>query len=100
MLKTSQRNCALNLSEMRGTGLFLNREKSKFLRPGAITELRPELPRRFAQVPVIEPKGRHCAAISGVATGRAKQFRLRYPRWLSLKFELTGLQPDTRSGNA
>ncbi len=51
MLKTSQRNYALNVSEIRWIGLFLNNEKSMSWRPGPISVLRPPLPRRFAQVP-------------------------------------------------
>ena len=45
-LKNSARNCALNASEIFGTGIFLNKEKSISTRPGPITEFRPALPSR------------------------------------------------------
>src|SRR5580700_2375309 len=104
MLKISHRNCTLKVSEKRGTGLFLNSEKSKSRSPGPITELRPESPSKLEHVPAIgalgKLNGRHCEAMSGVAAGRVKQFRLRYCSLSSLKFELTALQFGMRSGNA
>src|SRR2546425_1097233 len=81
MLKTSQRNCALNVSEIRRIGLFLNNEKSMSLRPGPITVLRPPSPRRFAQNSepvgnlVVSPEAKflHCAPKDNGALGRVKQ---------------------------
>src|ERR1700739_465618 len=45
--KNSARNCTLKLSEILLIVLFLNTEKSRFIRPGPVTLLRPELPRRL-----------------------------------------------------
>src|SRR5258708_6729018 len=50
ILNISQRNCTLNVSEMRWIGLFLNRERSRFFRSGPITVLRPELPSKRGKV--------------------------------------------------
>src|ERR1700736_6736811 len=86
-LKNSARNCALNASETFFMRKFLKTEKSTVASLGPYTLLRPELPRRFVQVPgipglpgsaaaglgILKPNGSHWAAISGVATGRAKQ---------------------------
>ena len=47
MLKISARNCTLKLSEILLIGLFLNSEKSRFVRPGPVRMLRPALPRRL-----------------------------------------------------
>src|ERR1700730_13496920 len=47
MLKTSTRNCALKVSEILLKELFLNNEKSRFVRPGPYTTLRPEVPDRL-----------------------------------------------------
>src|SRR6266478_1454034 len=47
ILKTSTRNCALKFSEIRLMKLFLNSEKSRFVRPGPTMMLRPALPRRL-----------------------------------------------------
>src|SRR5579872_416021 len=82
MLKISARNCALKVSEIRFTRLFLKTEKSSLDRPGPITALRPRSPRRLAQVPAIgaparKPNGWHCAAIAGVGCGSTKQAALR-----------------------
>ena len=49
MLNTSQRNCTLNVSEIRRIGLFLNNEKSRSLIPGPMIVFRPPLPKRFEQ---------------------------------------------------
>jgi hypothetical protein len=46
MLKNSVRNCALNVSEIFGIGMFLKSEKSILMRPGPITEFRPAFPSR------------------------------------------------------
>src|SRR5712692_8130503 len=104
MLKNSARNCTLKVSEILGTWVFLNTEKSTVLSPGPYKLFRPGLPTRFAQVPAIPglpaglaalgvraPKDPHWAAIAGVASGRAKHCALRYwtPPWI-------GLHPDTR----
>src|SRR5205807_8059347 len=60
-LKNSARNCTLKLSEILLIELFLNSEKSRFIRPGLVKMLRPELPRRL----------KHCrgAALNGGALG-------------------------------
>src|SRR5579864_2878536 len=47
MLKISTRNCVLKLSEIFLKELFLNIEKSRFVRPGPYTTLRPEVPDRL-----------------------------------------------------
>src|ERR1700681_1481033 len=46
-LKNSALNCALKVSEILGTRLFLKTEKSKLTRPGPIKMLRPALPRKL-----------------------------------------------------
>ena len=46
-LKNSARNCTLKLSDILLIELFLNTEKSRFIRPGPERMFRPELPRRL-----------------------------------------------------
>src|ERR1700674_1323283 len=107
-LKNSARNWTVKSSEMVRIRLFLNKEKSRFDIPGPISELRPRLPRRFAQVPgnwgfasvPFPTNGTHCEAIAGVAIGREKQLGLMY--WLGLP-ELTSDSqpgPTTRLGGS
>src|SRR5882762_200253 len=47
ILKNSARNCTLKLSEILLMLLFLNTEKSRFVKPGPTSVLRPTLPRRL-----------------------------------------------------
>jgi hypothetical protein len=47
ILKTSARNCALNVSEIFLMYVFLINEKSKLETPGPMSMLRPALPRRL-----------------------------------------------------
>ena len=56
-LKNSDRNCALNASEIFGIGMFLKREKSILTRPGPITELRPAFPSRV----LVLGAAKHCS---------------------------------------
>ena len=84
MLKNSARNCTLKVSEIFGTCVFLNTEKSTVVSLGPYKLLRPALPTRFWQYCVPagaagapgKELGAHPTNEVG-SVGSVKQFRLR-----------------------